>query len=100
MNKGFDIDSRHVTGGQNLYKDMLTCKWQNHLPSSSGIVKILKIQFPMYIMTPPGYSCRQIPMTYLFDKNEDWESMYGVIKTDIINELNIQIAIKKYNKKY
>jgi hypothetical protein len=98
MNKGFDIDSRHVSASEFIggHNDM---QMVNHLPKSSGIVKILKIQFPMYVMTPPGYSCRQIPMTYLFDKNDEWESLYGVLKTDIVNELNIQIAIKKYNTK-
>ncbi len=98
-NRIYDIDSAHNTGGAEFIQGHADMQMSQHLPSSAGIVKILKMQFPMYIMTPPGYSCRQIPMTYLFDKNEDWESLYGVIKTDIINELNIQIAIKEYNKK-
>ena len=90
----FDIDALHTVRADfiSAHNDV---QMVNHLPKDSGIVKMLKMQFPMYVMTPPGYSCRQVPMSYMFEKNDDWESIYGVLKTDVINELNIQIAIKK-----
>jgi len=94
----FDIEASHTVRTEFIeaHNDL---QMINHLPKDSGIVKILKMNFPMYVMTPPGYSCRQVPMSYLYDRNDDWESMYGVLKTDIVNELNIQVAIKTYNKK-
>lgn len=68
----------------------------NHLPKNSKIKKVFKLNLPIRVITPKGYSCRQVPMPYSF--NDDWELSYGVIKTDVIHELNLQINIMTNNE--
>ena len=68
----------------------------DHLPSDSGIVKVFKINLPIEIFTPKGYSSRQIPFPYSF--NNHWEAVYGLLKTDKMHEASIQIFIKTHEE--
>lgn len=68
----------------------------DYLPKNSNTIFIFKIILPINIFTKKGYSTRIIPMPYQY--NSDWESSYGVYKTDYIHQLNIQLQIKT-NKK-
>lgn len=63
----------------------------DHLPENSKIKKVFKLNLPLRVITPKGYSCTQLPMPYTF--NDQWELSYGVLKTDVIHELNLQINI-------
>lgn len=53
---------------------------------------IFKINLPLKVVTPNGYSCRQLPIPY--DNNKDFEAIYGIIRTDKWHEPNIQLAYK------
>jgi hypothetical protein len=68
----------------------------NHVPNNNLYKLIFKINLPMKIITPNGYSVRQIPMPYNF--NNDWEAMYGVFRSDKIHEVNIQIGYKTHKE--
>jgi hypothetical protein len=63
-----------------------------HATNNNLYKLIFKINLPMKIITPNGYSVRQIPMPYYF--NDDWEALYGVFKSDKVHEINIQIGYK------
>lgn len=62
------------------------------LPEGADIKKVFKLNLPLEIFTPKGYSCRQIPFPYSF--NSEWEAAYGLLKTDKIHEASLQIYIK------
>lgn len=56
---------------------------------NTDIKMIFKIQMPYYAIVPRGYSFRQIPLIYNF--NKDWQVAYGNFKADKVPELTIQI---------
>lgn len=60
-------------------------------------VKILKLQLPFRVYTGKGVSCRQIPLLFQ-DKTNNWEVPYGIVRTDKVHEINIQLMIKNYNE--
>lgn len=68
----------------------------DYLPQASNILFVFKIILPINIITNKGYSTRMMPMPY--DFNEDWHCNYGVFKTDLIHQLNIQINITSGDK--
>lgn len=61
----------------------------DHLPKDSGVRGVFKLIYPFKCITPKGYSIRQMPLFYHF--NKDWVVPYGVVNTDKHHELNIQI---------
>jgi hypothetical protein len=63
-----------------------------HLPSNSPYKKIFKFNLPMKVITPNGYSMRQLPIPYSF--NKDYEAAYGILRTDKHHEVNIQMLYK------
>jgi len=67
-----------------------------YLPKESNIKKVFKLNLPLEIITPRGYSSRQIAYPYTFNSN--WEAAYGVLKTDKVHEASIQIYIKSYEE--
>tara|TARA_B100001250_G_C19717666_1_gene752313 strand:- start:31 stop:756 length:726 start_codon:yes stop_codon:yes gene_type:complete len=50
---------------------------------------VFKLNLPWKFKTPKGYSIRQFPMHY--SNNPDWEVAYGVVRTDIHTEVNVQL---------
>lgn len=57
-----------------------------------SVLSILKINLPLYVFTDSGVSVRQIHFPY--SKTTPWETAYGVIKSDYIHNINIQILIR------
>lgn len=54
-----------------------------------NIRAVFKLNLPWRWETPKGYSIRQFPM--LYSNNPDWTIAYGVVRTDIHNEINVQL---------
>jgi len=54
-----------------------------------NIRAVFKLNLPWKFETPKGYSLRQFPM--LYSNNPDWTIAYGVVRTDIHNEINAQL---------
>ena len=54
-----------------------------------NIRAVFKLNLPWKFETPKGYSVRQFPMLYA--NNPDWTVAYGVVRTDIHNEINAQL---------
>lgn len=50
---------------------------------------VFKLNLPWKFETPRGYSVRQFPM--LYSNNPDWTIAYGVVRTDVHNEINAQL---------
>ena len=65
---------------------------------NSDIKQVLKINLPIRIFTPKGYSVRQIPYSFSDNQQDFWEVPIGTLKSDIINVVNIQIFIKKHGE--
>ena len=76
-NSAFDIEM-HGQGQLN-----------NYLPNPI-VRQIFKLNYPWRIIVPKGYSIRQIPLFY--DYNPDWHVAYGVLKADVVHEINLQIC--------
>jgi len=57
---------------------------------------ILKINLPLKVFTPKNYSCYQLPIPY--EENNTWEAAFGMLRTDKIHPVNIQIIIKQYGE--
>lgn len=57
-----------------------------------SIISILKINLPLFVFTDPGISVRQ--MHFPYSSTNPWEVAYGVIKSDYIHNINIQILVK------
>jgi len=68
----------------------------DYLPEQSDIKFVFKYTTPYLIFTDKGYSTRQIPMPY--DFNKDWHVSYGVYKTDKLHEVNIHINFTSEDK--
>jgi len=66
-----------------------------HLPNNE-FKMVLKINLPLKVFTPKGYSCYQLPTPYTY--NEYWESAFGMLRTDKLHPVNIQILIKNYGE--
>tara|TARA_A100001391_G_scaffold177696_1_gene141815 strand:- start:228 stop:935 length:708 start_codon:yes stop_codon:yes gene_type:complete len=64
----------------------------HNIPIEKNIQIIAKYNSPWKVITPKGYSCRQIPVP--LEYNTEWEPFEGVLRTDKIHELNIQLLIK------
>lgn len=64
--------------------------------ANSDVKMIFKIQLPYYAIVPKGYSFRQIPLFYEF--NKDWQVAYGTYKADKVPEITLQIMYTS-NKK-
>lgn len=64
--------------------------------SNNSIKAIFKIVLPLKVITPKGYSVRQAPVPY--SSNKDFETMYGILRSDKVHEVNIQIGYKSKNK--
>jgi hypothetical protein len=52
--------------------------------------KVYKAASPWYIRTKPNVSLLQLPM--LFEFNQDWTIIPGVLNTDIVHQLNQQLV--------
>ena len=61
----------------------------NSVPDTD-VKMVFKLDNIWNCITPKGYSIRQIPM--LYHHNPDFHTLYGVIDTDKLHELNPQIA--------
>ena len=61
-------------------------QYANHEPN---VKKVFKLIYPYQLIVPKGYSIRQVPMFY--DWNKDWQVAYGVFEADKIPEIAIQI---------
>lgn len=72
------------------FKDFLP----NHIKNKTSIV--LKPDCPWYVKTPPGWSVWQLPMTYHY--NPIFETLPGIIWSDIHHEINQQILIQEYGE--
>lgn len=57
-----------------------------------SIFGILKINLPLFVFTEPGVSVRQ--MHFPYSPTTPFEVAYGVIKSDYIHNINIQILIR------
>ena len=60
-----------------------------YLPDTAGIKQVFKLLYPYEVIVPKGYSIRQIPMAY--DFNKDWAVGYGQFDADRLPEVAIQI---------
>lgn len=65
-----------------------------HIKDTTSLV--LKPACPWHLKTPPGWSVWQLPMTYHY--SPVFETLPGVIWTDIHHEVNQQMLIKKYGE--
>ncbi len=59
----------------------------NHLPRQNNIKQVFKLNMPYYIIADKGINVNMLPMPYSF--NKDWHINYGVIKADIVHDINI-----------
>lgn len=57
--------------------------------NNTNIKKVFKLYYPWRVITPKGWSVRQIPL--MWNLNQDWLVSYGVINSDVIHGLNQQI---------
>lgn len=66
-----------------------------HLPEHirENIIAILKPKSPWRVVTPKGYSTMQLPMTYQY--NKIFETLPGIIPTDVWHQTNPQMVITK-----
>lgn len=61
----------------------------DHIPTGTNIRATVNINTNWFCITPKGYSLRYIPMVFSF--NKDWEANYGIVHTDKLHELSVQI---------
>lgn len=57
---------------------------------NNNVKMVFKLDNLWHCITPKGYSVRQIPMFY--HHNPNFYALYGVIDTDKVHELNVQLA--------
>ena len=67
----------------------------SHTPKNINIKAIIKYNYPFKVFTPKGYSCRQIPLPLQY--NKEWEVFEGVLRTDKIHHVHLQLIIKTHN---
>ena len=82
--KHFEFSSHH----NNQFRDWVP----QHVRDNSSIV--LKPNCPWRVKTPPGWSVWQLPMFYHYDPL--FETLPGIIWSDIHHEINQQMLMKKY----
>jgi len=61
----------------------------DYIPKNTDIRATVNINTNWFCITPKGYGLRYIPMYFNFNKN--WEANYGVVHTDKLHELSVQI---------
>jgi hypothetical protein len=59
---------------------------------------VLKLMCPWRLKTSPGYSILQLPVFYNYEFSDLFETLTGVIWTDIHHEINPQLLFKKYGE--
>jgi len=65
-----------------------------HMKDNTSMV--VKPNCPWRVKTPPGWSVWQLPMYYHYDMN--FETLPGIIWSDIHHEINQQMLIKRYGE--
>lgn len=80
----------HWKTSSNIFKWEFHDDWQflDHL-KKPRFQKVFKAESPWYIKTKPGVSLLQFPM--LFDFNEDYTIVPGVLNSDIYHQINQQL---------
>ena len=76
--------------GDEQFRDYLP----QHMKDNTSIV--LKPACPWRVKTPPGWSVWQLPMTYHY--NPIFETLPGIIWSDIHHEINQQMLMKQYGE--
>lgn len=73
-------------------------QFKDFLPSHirSSVKMVLKANSPWKVKTPDGYSMLQLPLYYHYDKL--FETLPGIIWTDVYHEINQQMAIKQFGE--
>ena len=64
----------------------------DYIPKEAGIRVVVKLNTPLKVFTPKGYSVRQLPIPFTF--NRKWSAVEGVLRTDKIHSVNVQIYLK------
>lgn len=67
----------------------------NHLPEHNPYQIIAKINLPLKVFTPKGYSLAFMRMP--FADHSDFEAIYGNLRADKLHHLSIQCGIKHRN---
>jgi hypothetical protein len=75
--------------GNHQYKDLIP-------EHAKDFAFIFKPNCPWYVKTSPGWSVLQLPVYY--DFNQDFHTLPGVIRSDIHNQINQQMVIKRYGE--
>lgn len=65
----------------------------NH--TNTPIRQVFKIIYPYHVIVPKGYSIRQMPL--IWDYNKDWHISYGTFKADKIPEIALQLNYTSTN---
>ena len=78
---------------QHQYSEMLKTLPENYCKA------IIKIVSPWRIKTPPGFSTLILPCPYEFNDGA-WETLPGMINTDVYSTFNLFIALKEKGAKY
>ena len=76
--------------GDEQFRDYLP----QHMKDNTSMV--LKPACPWRVKTPPGWSVWQLPMTYHY--NPLFETLPGIIWSDIHHEINQQMLMKQYGE--
>ena len=73
-------------------------QFRNYLPQhmKDNTSMVLKPSCPWRVKTPPGWSVWQLPMTYHY--NPLFETLPGIIWSDIHHEINQQMLMKQYGE--
>jgi len=61
----------------------------DYLPNPKAVKGVFKLYYPYQAIVPKGYSFRQIPM--LYDFNKEWHVAYGQYAADSISQIVLQI---------
>lgn len=64
-------------------------QYVNHLPKGHNVKYLFSLDTGWKCITPKGYSIRYVPLFYNY--NPDWHSPYGVVQTDKLHTLNVQL---------
>tara|TARA_R100000458_G_scaffold55137_1_gene58846 strand:- start:6 stop:719 length:714 start_codon:yes stop_codon:yes gene_type:complete len=83
----FSIDTGHPTVGYHSYDQF------HKFYNEKKVYAVPKLNLPIQIITPKGYSVRQMHFPYADTTN--YETNYGVLKSDKVHSINIQIMFYK-----
>jgi len=64
-------------------------QFMDYIPEDTGIRATVNINTGWFGITPKGYGLRYLPLMYNF--NKEWSANYGVVHTDKLHELSVQI---------